>query len=144
MKLILAMCISKVAQVSPFRNRYGSMIYMAAWIGCKYESCGSDFINHKTFRGGRTESCFLLSQIFNFKGRNYTNSVDCSFQNSNCSHLNYQWAYITSFHEPGWLISLLYIYKGWHKKREFWKTQQKLKSNKKNLFTAIEPLQLAF
>ena len=31
------------------------------------------------------------------------------------------------------------------KKREFWKTQQKLKKSKeKNLLTEIEPLQLAF
>jgi len=86
------------------------MIFMAACIGFKYESCGSVYINHKTFRGGRTESCFILSQIFTFEGRNYTNSAGCSFQSSNCSHSNDQWVYIPSFHEPGWLVYCIYIY----------------------------------
>ena len=36
-------------------------------------------------------------------------------------------------------------YTEWHKKGNFWKTQQKLKkSKKKKLLTEIEPLQLAF
>ena len=113
MKLILAMCINNVAHVSPLRNRVGSMIFMAAWIGFKYESCGSVFTNHKTFRGGRTgrtESCFILSQIFTFEGRNYTNSAGCSFQSSNCSRSNDQRFYIPSFHEPGRLVYCIYIY----------------------------------
>ena len=43
-------------------------------------------------------------------------------------------------------VSLVFVYTEWHKKNgNFWKTQQKLKkSKKKNLFTEIEPLQLAF
>ena len=37
------------------------------------------------------------------------------------------------------------LYTEWHKKGNFWKTQQKLKkSKKKNVLTEIEPLQLAF